>query len=141
MPDEVHRLRALLIELERLYNLAADLGALANDVGFSLANAHAQRIRERLLRLNATVTGHRLLRGAIRPGRVALRALPDPDALRSIAADLAEVAELTLRQLRCLRPVRRHLGAGAAMMPVRWAVWDTSPGPAVSAPTPASSIP
>jgi Ni,Fe-hydrogenase III large subunit/Ni,Fe-hydrogenase III component G len=93
----VQRLRALLIELERLYNHAADLGALANDVGFALANAHAQRIREQLLRVNAEVTGHRLLRGAIRPGGVALRALPDTGSLRSIAADLAEVAELTLR--------------------------------------------
>ncbi len=96
VPDIAHRLRALIVELERLYNHAADLGALANDVGFSLANAHAQRIRERLLRLNASTTGHRLLRGAIRPGGVVLRALPDATELRSIAGDLAEVAELTL---------------------------------------------
>jgi Ni,Fe-hydrogenase III large subunit/Ni,Fe-hydrogenase III component G len=96
LPDGVHRLRALLVELERLYNLATDLGALANDVGFSLANAHCLRIRERLLRLNASVTGHRLLRGAVGPGRVALRKLPDPTELRSIGADLAEVAALTL---------------------------------------------
>jgi len=95
--DEIHRLRALLVELERLYNHVADLGALANDVGFALANGHAQRIRERLLRCNAAVAGHRLLRGAIRPGAVTLRALPDVGALRSIAADVAEVAELTLR--------------------------------------------
>ena len=66
----MHRLRALLVELERLYNHATDLGALANDVGFGLANAHAQRMRERLLRINDTVTGHRLLRGAIHPGGV-----------------------------------------------------------------------
>jgi len=97
LPDEVHRLRALLIELERLYNHVADLGALANDVGFALANAHAQRIREQLLRLNASVTGHRLLRGAIRPGAVTLRALPDVAVLKSIAADVAEIANLTLR--------------------------------------------
>jgi Ni,Fe-hydrogenase III large subunit len=97
LPDEVHRLRALLVELERLYNHVADLGALANDVGFALAQAHAQRIRERLLRLNAAVTGHRLLRGAVRPGGVTLRALPDVAALRSVAADVAEVADLTLR--------------------------------------------
>jgi len=96
VPDEVHRLRALLVELERLYNHATDIGALANDVGFSLANAHAQRIREQLLRLNAAVTGHRLMRGAIRPGAVALQELPNVKALRSIAADLAEVSELTL---------------------------------------------
>jgi Ni,Fe-hydrogenase III large subunit/Ni,Fe-hydrogenase III component G len=96
VPDAVHRLRALVVELERLHNLAADLGLLANDVGFSLANAHAQRIREQLLRLNEAVTGQRLLRGAIRPGGIALRDLPDPVQLRSIAVDLAEVAELTL---------------------------------------------
>jgi len=97
LPDEAHRMRALLVELERLYNHVADLGALANDVGFGLANAHAQRIREQLLRINADVTGNRLLRGAIRPGGVAIRALPDVTALRSIASDVAEVADLTLR--------------------------------------------
>lgn len=96
LPDPVHRLRALLVELERLYNHAADLGALANDVGFSLANAHAQHVRERLLRINAGVTGHRLLRGAIQPGGVALQALPDPDQLRALAADIAEITDLTL---------------------------------------------
>ncbi len=96
LPDQAHRLRALIVELERLYNHAADLGALANDAGFALANAHAQRIREQLLRINAAVTGHRLLRGAIRPGGVTLHMLPDAGQLRCIAADLAEVAELTL---------------------------------------------
>ena len=96
VPDDVHRLRALLVELERLYNHVADLGALANDVGFGLANVHAQRIRETLLRINATVTGHRLLRGAIAPGAVTLRALPDAGKLRSVAADVAELADLTL---------------------------------------------
>jgi Ni,Fe-hydrogenase III large subunit/Ni,Fe-hydrogenase III component G len=96
VPDPVHRLRALIVELERLYNHAADLGALANDVGFGLANAHAQRIREQLLRINEAVTGHRLLRGAIHPGGVTLRALPDITELRAIAADVAEIAALTL---------------------------------------------
>lgn len=96
LPDAAHRLRALLVELERLYNHAADLGALANDVGFGLAHAHAQRIREQLLRLNEAVTGHRLLRGAVRPGRVTLQVLPDPGVLQRISADVAEVAELTL---------------------------------------------
>jgi Ni,Fe-hydrogenase III large subunit/Ni,Fe-hydrogenase III component G len=112
LPDQVHRLRAVLVELERLYNHAADLGALANDVGFALANAHAQRIRERLLRLNAAVTGHRLLRGAIRPGGVGLLALPDPAVLASVGADLAEVAELTL----CNSVVQDRF-AGTAVLP------------------------
>jgi Ni,Fe-hydrogenase III large subunit len=96
VPDEVHALRALLVELERLYNHAADLGALANDVGFALANAHAQRVREFLLRINGRVTGHRLLRGAIRPGGVVLQQLPDPGELRALSDEVAEMSELTL---------------------------------------------
>jgi Ni,Fe-hydrogenase III large subunit/Ni,Fe-hydrogenase III component G len=96
MPEPAQRLRALVLELERLYNHAADLGSLANDTGFSLANAHAQRIREQLLRINSTTTGHRLLRGAISPGAVELLALPDPAQLAQIAEDLAEVAALIL---------------------------------------------
>jgi Ni,Fe-hydrogenase III large subunit len=96
LPEPVHRLRALLVELERLYNHAADLGALANDVGFALANAHAQRVRELALRINRQVTGHRLLRGAIRPGGVVLQALPDPAELRALADEIAEISELTL---------------------------------------------
>jgi Ni,Fe-hydrogenase III large subunit/Ni,Fe-hydrogenase III component G len=96
MPEPAQRLRALVLELERLYNHAADVGALANDVGFSLANAHALRIREELLRINNATTGHRLLRGAISPGRVELLSLPDPGQLARLAEDLAEVAQLTL---------------------------------------------
>ena len=96
MPEPVQRLRALIIELERLYNHATDLGALANDVGFSLADTHAQRIREQLMRINKATTGHRLLRGAISPGAVELLALPDATQLAGLAKDLAEVAKLTL---------------------------------------------
>ncbi len=96
LPDEAHRLRALLVELERLVNHIADIGALANDVGFSLALAHTQRLREELLRISAATTGHRLLRGSIRPGHVALLSLPDPVQLERIAEDLAEVTELVL---------------------------------------------
>ncbi len=96
MPQPAQQLRAMLVEMERLYNHVADLGALANDVGYGIANAHALRIREQLLRLNATVTGHRLLREAIRPGVLALRALPDTRALHALATDVAELTDMTL---------------------------------------------
>ena len=111
LPDEVHRLRALLVELERLYNHVADLGALANDVGFALANAHAQRIREQLLRLNAAVTGHRLLRGAVRPGAVTLQALPDVTELQFGRSRCRRGRRTDPAQQRGLRPVRRDRGA------------------------------
>jgi Ni,Fe-hydrogenase III large subunit/Ni,Fe-hydrogenase III component G len=89
-------LRAILLELERLYNHVTDIGALCNDVGYGIANAHAQRIREQLLRLNKQVTGHRLLRGAIAPGGARVRALPEPQVLTAIAADIQEIVDIAL---------------------------------------------
>lgn len=88
--------RAVLLELERIYNHITDIGALCNDVGHGILNAHAQRIREQLLRINAEVTGHRLLRGAIKPGTAALRRAPDPTVLRGIADDVREIVDLAL---------------------------------------------
>ncbi|WIV60882.1 NADH-quinone oxidoreductase subunit C [Amycolatopsis nalaikhensis] len=96
LPQDALRLRAMLLELERLYNHVTDLGALCNDVGHSLLNTHAQRVREQLLRINDDVTGHRLLRGAIRPGGAGVRTLPDLDQLAAIGADVAEIVDLAL---------------------------------------------
>lgn len=90
------RIRGVLLELERLYNHVTDIGALCNDVGHGILNTHAQRIREQLLRLNDQVTGHRLLRGAIHPGGATVAALPDPDRLATIGADIADVVGLAL---------------------------------------------
>lgn len=88
--------RALLLELERLYNHVTDLGALCNDVGHGILNAHAGRIREQLLRINAETTGHRLLRGCIVPGGARLRSRPDPARLRAVARDVEELVDLAL---------------------------------------------
>ena len=90
------QVRAILLELERLYNHVSDIGALCNDVGHSILNNQAQRVREQLLRINDQVTGHRLLRGAIRIGGAKVIALPDPDALAAVAADAAEIVTLAL---------------------------------------------
>jgi Ni,Fe-hydrogenase III large subunit/Ni,Fe-hydrogenase III component G len=94
VPPRVSELRAVLLELERMYNHVADVGALCNDVGFGLANAHALTLREQLLRLNEAVTGHRLLRGGIAPGRAALRSLPRTDELREIGDRFHSVVDL-----------------------------------------------
>lgn len=94
--DDAQRRRGILLELERLYNHVTDIGALCNDVGHSILNAHAGRIREQLLRINDQVTGHRLLRGAVHPGGADVRRLPDPTELHAIAADIGEVVALAL---------------------------------------------
>jgi Ni,Fe-hydrogenase III large subunit/Ni,Fe-hydrogenase III component G len=62
-PPRARALRSVCLELERLYNHIADIGAIATDVAFVVAQAHAMRLREDLLRLNEQLTGSRLLRG------------------------------------------------------------------------------
>lgn len=87
--------RALLLELERLYNHINDLGAIVNDTGFGIVNQHAGRLRETLLRHNARLTGHRLLRGAIRIGGADLLTAPDLQLLASVAGEAAELVQLS----------------------------------------------
>src|SRR3989475_493413 len=62
VPEQAAWLRVLLQELERLYNHIADIGAICTDTGFALANAHAMRLREDILRLNERLTGRRRVR-------------------------------------------------------------------------------
>ncbi len=94
MPEEASRMRALVLELERIYNHVTDIGALCNDVGYGVAQARALTLREQLLRLNSQVTGHRLLRGAIRPGATSLRRLPTDAELTEIASRFEELVGL-----------------------------------------------
>jgi Ni,Fe-hydrogenase III large subunit/Ni,Fe-hydrogenase III component G len=96
VPERAALLRAMLLELERLYNHVSDLGALCNDVGYGVLATQAAGVRERLLRLNADVTGHRLLRGAVTIGGTTVQQLPDPEQLREVGADVAEIAALAL---------------------------------------------
>ena len=90
----VHARRAALVELERLYNHVGDLGAICNDVGFSLAHMRTSILREELLRLNESVTGHRLLRGAIGVGTATLRATPSMEQVADVVGRVHEVVAL-----------------------------------------------
>jgi Ni,Fe-hydrogenase III large subunit/Ni,Fe-hydrogenase III component G len=81
--------RVLVLELERLYNHVGDVGAILNDTGFAFAHAHCGRLRERLLRANARLAGHRLLRGVVAPGGVA-RDVSAEEA-RAAAAEAARI--------------------------------------------------
>jgi len=62
-PPRARALRSLCLELERIYNHIGDIGAIATDVAFVVANMHAMRLKERVLRVNEQLTGNRLLRG------------------------------------------------------------------------------
>ena len=70
VPLQALLMRTILLELERICNHVADIGAIATDVGFVIANAHASRLKEMLVTLNEQLTGSRLLRGMICIGGV-----------------------------------------------------------------------
>src|SRR5437660_1183144 len=69
-------LRVVLLELERLYNHTADIGALATDVAFTVPASRAQVLREGIVRLQDDLFGTRLLRGTIALGGVKRDLLP-----------------------------------------------------------------
>jgi len=64
-------LRALLLERERIANHLGDLGYIGNDAGVAFALAQCSRLKEDVLRLNQSWTGHRYAMDAIVPGGVA----------------------------------------------------------------------
>jgi Ni,Fe-hydrogenase III large subunit len=70
IPPRARYLRTILLELERVYNHLADVGALATDVAFSVPASRAQVLREGLVTLQERLFGSRLLRGSIALGGV-----------------------------------------------------------------------
>ncbi|MDE3067771.1 MAG: NADH-quinone oxidoreductase subunit C [Verrucomicrobiota bacterium] len=62
-PPRARFLRSICLELERLHNHLGDIGAICTDVAFVTVNMHCLRLKERVLRLNESLTGNRLLRG------------------------------------------------------------------------------
>ena len=62
VPAQASILRAIFLELERMYNHVNDIGGIAVDVGFSFPHAYASIIKEVILQLNEKLSGNRYLR-------------------------------------------------------------------------------
>jgi Ni,Fe-hydrogenase III large subunit len=65
----LRRARTTLLELERIYNHLHDIAAICAGVGFAPGNMAFAALKERALRLNAAIAGHRFLFGAVAVGR------------------------------------------------------------------------
>ncbi|MFA6170490.1 MAG: NADH-quinone oxidoreductase subunit C [Candidatus Margulisiibacteriota bacterium] len=70
VPPRAKYLRAIYLELERLYNHVADIGTIALDVGFTFPAAESSILKENLQALNADLTGSRFLKQVNLPGGV-----------------------------------------------------------------------
>ena len=99
VPARAMWLRGVLLERERVVNHLGDLGYLGNDGGFAFGLAQFGRLRENVLRLNASAFGHRLLMDIIVPGGVARE--PDRDQAIALAAQCSAID----REVRILRDI------------------------------------
>ena len=118
------RLRALLLERERIANHLGDLGFIGNDGGLAFGLAQFSRLKEDLLRSNAALFGHRYLMDRIVPGGVAVD-VDDAGCRRLLAeADQLEAELRTLRAIyydhaglqdRCINCGRLTPGTAAAL--------------------------
>jgi Ni,Fe-hydrogenase III large subunit len=70
VPPRARYLRTVLLEMERLYNHVADIGAIATDVAFTVPASRAQVLREGLVTIQERLFGSRQLRGTVALGGV-----------------------------------------------------------------------
>jgi Ni,Fe-hydrogenase III large subunit/Ni,Fe-hydrogenase III component G len=101
VPEDSLIIRAILLELERMYNHASGIAGIAIDVGFSFPSAYASLVKEAILRLNEEITGSRYLKCANEIGGVRLKLDKNKktlilDSLKPIAKDLAEIKKILL---------------------------------------------
>ncbi len=96
IPARAAALRLVGLELERLAAHIGDVGALANDVAFTVAAASAARLKESLLQASAAWAGTRYWRGLATPGGLArdIERAGTPAFARAVAGIAREFAEL-----------------------------------------------
>jgi len=63
VPEDEQYLRVMILEIERMYNHASDIGGMALDAGFSFPSMYASIIKENILELNKVLTGTRYNKG------------------------------------------------------------------------------
>lgn len=69
-PRRAQQIRTICGELERLYNHMGSIAGIATDVGFAYGSSRLNILKERLMRLNESLSGNRILFGVNRMGGV-----------------------------------------------------------------------
>jgi Ni,Fe-hydrogenase III large subunit/Ni,Fe-hydrogenase III component G len=72
VPRRARFVRTLFAEIERLYNHLGYQAELCQATGLSVAQAQFEILKERVLRVNAQISGHRYLFGTVVPGGISL---------------------------------------------------------------------
>lgn len=66
--EDYQKIRAIVLELERIANHVGDLGALSGDIAFLPPSAYFGRMRGDFLNLLLKISGNRFGKGLVRPG-------------------------------------------------------------------------
>ncbi len=108
---ELRRARTLLLELERLYNHLNDIAAVCAGVGFAIGNMAFAALKERAMRFNEAIAGHRFLFGSVEVGASRLT-LPSAaaDRARGELHELRQDAARAWREIRFAASVQARLG-------------------------------
>ncbi len=101
IPARARWARLILAELERLYNHVGDLGNICAGIGFQPGVARLGALKERLVRANDALVGHRYLTGAVAPG--GLVADLDPPGLAALPPTLDAIAGEVAAAVRSIR--------------------------------------
>jgi Ni,Fe-hydrogenase III large subunit/Ni,Fe-hydrogenase III component G len=99
VPRRARFLRTVLAEIERLYNHLGYQADLCQATGLVVGQAQFEILKERLLRLNAQVSGHRYLFGMNVPGGVS----------RDVTAQMQEQIRTSIHEVRREFEKLRHL--------------------------------
>ncbi len=91
--------RAICLELERIYNHLSGIAGIALDVGFSFPSGFAAVMKERILQLNKKLTRQRYLKGMLIIGGV--RGVFDQAELRDMLDGLA-IVKKDMQELRAM---------------------------------------
>ena len=70
IPNKAKKIRAIFGELERIYNHIGTLAGISTDTGFAFGAARLNILKERMMQLNETLSGSRILFGVNRIGGV-----------------------------------------------------------------------
>jgi Ni,Fe-hydrogenase III large subunit len=105
VPDLALYWRGLFLELERIYSHIGTATILVHDIVLDLIASDMAVLRERCLRLNRQLAGHRLLRGINRVGGVAFERTIDLRAarqeLRALTTDFLKLGATILKKQSC----------------------------------------
>jgi Ni,Fe-hydrogenase III large subunit len=97
VPPRAHRLRRVLLELERLFGHLGHLAGLFTDIGYAYAATQVGKVRALLQGQLERLTGHRYGRNALAVGGVGFDVDPETQVeVRGALSDLAAEAEAHL---------------------------------------------